>query len=422
MVFYNTEYEYALINIMLIDNTLINIINGTVKPDMFYDAKTRKIYETILTQYDKDRVANIATISSKLTAFSVAEIAELTNFVASSENWEFYADNIKRMFSARKLKVDLIQKAETLNPDSVIDTIHDLDTSLTSYMKYDNAKPVDVKDLCSELIKKVQAASQNTSPYLGFDTGWENLNSILDGLQSGKLVVLGARPSVGKTSFALQLASNLCKKKVPTAIFSLEMTASTLMTRLTSLESSIPIYSLQHGMCATSQQQLGKLNAALTTIYDMPLQIYDDGVKNEKELMSRIRVLAKTKDVKVIFVDHIGLVRHSNPNMKRVEQLDDITQRLLQLAQELNITIICLCQLRRDAEGKKPCLADLRDSGAIEQNADICMFLHRDRAEGEELFIPAEVIVIKDRDGACGTAKMLFYPKMTKFAEDKTSA
>lgn len=422
MVFYNVDYEYVLINIMLIDNSLINIINGFIKADMFYDAKTRFIYETIVAQYDKDGVASLATIASKLTAFDPTEIAGLTNYIGSSENWEFYADTIKRMYSARKLKVDLLQKAETLNPDCVVDTIHELDSSLTSYMKYDNAKPVEVRDLCGELLKKVQIASQNKDPYLGYHTGWDNLSEILDGLQLGKLVILGARPSVGKTSFALQLASNLCKQNIPSAIFSLEMTANSLMTRLTSLESTIPIYSIQHGMCISSEKQINQLNLALTKIYEMPLKIFDEGVKNEKELISRIRVLAKTQGTKIFFVDHIGLVRHSNPSMKRVEQLDDITQKLLHIAQELNVTIICLCQLRRDAEGKKPCLNDLRDSGAIEQNADICMFLHRDRAEGEELFIPAEIIVIKDRDGACGTAKMDFYPGMTKFVESKVIA
>ena len=415
---FNVEYEYILINIMLIDNTLIDIIAGVVKPKAFYDAKTRRIYETVINQYDKDKCCNIATLSTQLSGMSVTDLAALTDKVYSTDNWQFYADEVKKMYAARKLRIKLAEQAKTLNSDNVLDTIHDLDSSLNSYLKYDDNKPVDVKDLCNEMLTQVQIAAKSDARYLGYDTGWENLSDIIDGLQSGKLVILGARPSVGKTAFALQLAANLCKQNIPVGIFSLEMTSMSLMNRLTSIETGFSIYELQHGMCF-SQANIAKLQGGLSRIYNMPLQIFDSGISNEKVLLSQIRVQAKTKGTKVFIVDHIGLVRHSNPIMKRVEQLDDITQKLLHLAQELDVTIICLCQLRRDAEGQKPCLADLRDSGAIEQNADICMFLHRDRAEGNEMFIPAEVIVIKHRDGACGTAKMNFIPKRTKFEELK---
>ena len=415
---FNVEYEYTLINIMLLDNTLIDIIAGVVKPKAFYDSKTRRIYETIVEQYAKDRYSNIATLCAQLKGMNPVDIAELTNRTSSTENWEYYADNIKRLYATRKLKVKLSEDSKNLTPDNVLDTIHDLDSSLNSYLKYDDNKPVDVKDLCNEMLTQVQIAAKSDARYLGYDTGWGNLSDIIDGLQSGKLVILGARPSVGKTAFALQLASNLCKQNIPVSIFSLEMTSMSLMNRLTSIETGFSIYELQHGMCF-SQANIAKLQGGLSRIYNMPLQIFDSGISNEKVLLSQLRVQAKTKGTKVFIVDHIGLVRHSNPIMKRVEQLDDITQKLLHLAQELDVTIICLCQLRRDAEGQKPCLADLRDSGAIEQNADICMFLHRDRAEGNEMFIPAEVIVIKHRDGACGTAKMNFIPKRTKFEELK---
>lgn len=413
---FNVDYEYILINIMLLDNTLIDIISGAVKPEAFYDAKTRRIFETIVTQFAKDKCCDIISLANQLKGIDAAEIASLTDKTGSTENWEFYVENVKKLYVTRKLKTILLEKSKNLSSDNVLDTIHELDSDLTGYMKYDTGKPVDVKDLCSQVVQDVQNASKNTNPYLGYSTGWDNLSGILDGLQTGKLVILGARPSVGKTSFALQMASNLCKQNIPVSIFSLEMTAKSLMTRLTSVETGFSIYELQHGMCF-SMTNINKLQAGLARIYNMPMNIFDSLIPNEKALISQIRVQAKTKGTKVFFIDHIGLVRHSNPMMKRVEQLDDITQKLLHLAQELDITIVCLCQLRRDAEGKKPCLADLRDSGAIEQNADICMFLHRERAEGNEMFIPAEVIVIKDRDGACGTAKMNFMPKQTKFEE-----
>ena len=189
------------------------------------------------------------------------------------------------------------------------------------------------------------------------------------------------------------------------------------MKRLTSLKSGLTIGSISHGTCVRSQNQLVKLQVAVSKIYEMPLYIHDESLRNEKDLLSRIRYMAKINGVKVFFVDHIGLVKHSMPSMKRVEQLDDITQQLLHLAQELNIAIILLCQLRRDAEGKEPALNDLRDSGSIEQNADVCIFLHHERSKGEEEFLEAKVIVAKNRDGACGSSNMNFYPKLTKFVE-----
>lgn len=419
MNFYNEDYEKYILGCMLTDNTLIDVISGKLSKACFYSLKNALIFETICEEMDSNKCCTILSLINKLSQMNPADIASLTDAVNTTSNWDFYVEEVKKFYLARQMKTELATKLEKLSPDTILDTVHSLDSDLTNFMKHDTGKPVDVKKMCGLFVQSVIDASKNKDKYLGMDTGWDNLSGILDGLQSGKLVIIGARPSVGKTAFALQLARNFAQQKIKTCIFSLEMTANSLMTRLASLESGMSIYSLQHGMCATTMSGLGKVNSALARIYEFPLKIYDSGLTDEKELISRIRVQAKTEGTKVFFVDHIGLVRHSNPMMKRVEQLDDITQKLLHTAQELDVTIILLCQLRRDAEGKKPCLADLRDSGAIEQNADICMFIHRERATGNETEIASEIMVVKHRDGACGTAKMLFLPKNTKFVECK---
>lgn len=417
-IFYNTEYEKCLLAIMLTDNSLIDIISGKLTSEQFYDLRNGAIFNAICTTFAEDKCSNILNVSEKFSKDYSVYISSLTDLVSTSVNWEFYVNEIKNFWLARKLKADLQEKAGSLNKDSVIDCIHSLDSSLNSYMKFDNGHPSDMRSLCQELTEDITKNFKNPSKYLGIDTGWENLNDIIDGLQYEKLVIIGARPSVGKTAFAIQMAANIASQNIPVCFFSLEMRAKVLFTRMVSQDCAIPISFIQHGTVTQSRSSLQRLNNSMTKIFGYPMRIYDDGIKSEKELLSRIRVEAKQNNTKIFFVDHLGLVRHSDRNMKRVEQLDEITDMLARTAKELGVTIVCLSQLRRDAEGKEPNLADLRDSGAIEQNADICMFLHRNRATGGETSIPSKVIVIKHRDGACGTANMLFIPNSTKFVVD----
>lgn len=416
--FYNTEYEKYLLAIMLTDNSLIDIIGGKLTSEQFYDLRNGSIFNAICTTFAEDKCSNILNVSEKFSKDYSVYISSLTDLVSTSANWEFYVNEIKNFWLARKLKTDLQEKVSSLNKNSVIDCIHSLDSSLNSYMKFDNGHPSDMRSLCQELTEDITKNFKSPSKYLGIDTGWENLNDIIDGLQYEKLVIIGARPSVGKTAFAIQMAANIARQNISVCFFSLEMRAKVLFTRMVSQDCAIPISFIQHGIVTQTQSSLQRLNNSMTKIFNYPMRIYDDGIKSEKELLSRIRVEAKQNNTKVFFVDHLGLVRHSDRSMKRVEQLDEITDMLARTAKELGVTIVCLSQLRRDAEGKEPNLADLRDSGAIEQNADICMFLHRNRATGGEMSIPSKVIVIKHRDGACGTASMLFIPNSTKFVVD----
>lgn len=416
--FYKLEYEKCILGIMLLENTLIDLIMSKISAEYFFNSRHADFYNEICRQYADKKCVSILTIATKFLQ-DAAYISSLTDSVSGTSNWAFYADEIKNLWLTRKIRNDLGDKIESLNTENVLDTIHDLDSSLTSYMKHDNGNPSDMRTLMMDITNDIEATYKKDGIYLGYDTGWSNLSDIIDGIQLQKLIVIGARPSVGKTAFSNQLISNLCKQDIPCCIFSLEMTAKMLMTRMIAAESNLTISSIRHGLCAQTQQGLQKLNIAMSKIYKYPLTIYDNGLKNEKELYSRIRVEAKTKGTKIFLIDHIGLVKYSNSNTKRVEALDDITQHLLHLAQELDISIIILSQLKRDAEGKTPTLADLRDSGSIEQNADICMFIHRERATStQDSQIQTQIIIIKNRDGSCGTANMIFFPKSTKFVMD----
>lgn len=413
--FVNEIYEKTLLGTMVNDNSVIDMIQGKLSKEHFALYKHQAIYDEIITQYTENKAVDIISLSQKLTNVSAAYIAEITS-LSSSANYEFYVDEIKKLYLAREVKNDLTNKLNNINPDTVIDTVHDLNSSLVDYMTLDKVKPTELKDMCVPFVEELQLPRKHDSAYLGYDTGWDNLSTILDGIRRKKLIVIGARPSIGKSALGLQLLRNV-SNQARTCMFSFEMPREELMMRTVALESGVPVYNLEHKLFSSAQIQ--KINDAVNRLWNTPMSIYDTPVENEKKLFSMIRVEAVTKGTKVFLIDHLGLVRHSDNSLKRFEAVHDITIRLHELAKELNVSIICLCQLKRDAEGKKPVLSDLRESGDIEQDADVIMFIHRDRAMDNEMEVPTEILVEKNRGGACGVAKMNFIPRLTKFVEVK---
>lgn len=414
--FTNEIYEKTLLGTMIIDNTIIDVVQGKVSKEQLSLFKHQSIFEQIVTQYTENKAVDLISLTQKLPNISAGYISELTN-LASPSNYEFYIEEIKKLYLARSIKSNLTEKLNTLNPDTILDTVHDLNSNIVDYMTLDKVKPTEIKEMCVPFIEELQLPKRNDSEYLGYDTGWENLSTILDGIRRKKLVIIGARPSIGKSAFGLQMLRQI-SSQARTCMFSFEMPQEELMMRAVSLESNVPIYNLEHKLFSAAQIQ--KINDAVNRLWNTPMSIYDHPVENEKKLYSMIRVEALTKGTKVFLVDHLGLLRHSNNQLKRYEAVHDITIHLHELAKELDVTIICLCQLKRDAEGKKPVLSDLRESGDIEQDADVIMFIHRERAMDNEMEVPTEILVEKNRGGSCGSAKMNFLPRLTKFVEVKT--
>lgn len=416
-IFYNADYEKAILGCMLLDNSLIELIQGAINRDCFYLKKYGFLFDKIAELYEKNSVCDILALANACKDFNPAEIAGLTDSVGSPANWEFYAKEIKKFYVTRVVTKTFDEQREKINPDNVFDCISEADSSLTDMLKFGSDAPSTAKDLCNVLLDEMQKNIENKSLYLGYDTGWDSLSDILDGIQLGKLYSIGARPSVGKSALALQLAANLCKKDVGVSLFSLEMSALSLMARLTSFEAGVPVSYIQHGDVLKTESGRAKILNSMSRIYEYDMNIFDKGIQDEKDLCGKIRYQAKHGSSKVFIVDHLGLIPCSDSRIKRNEQIGVITKKLHQLAQELNVAIIVLCQLNRGAEGKVPTLAELKDSGTIEENSDIVMFIHRDRATGSETEIPTDILVVKNRDGKCGTASMMFMPQLTKYVE-----
>lgn len=420
--FYNLEYEKLILGAMLIDNTVIDDVIAKISAEDFFSLDFQEIFNKICENYRDYGEANILTVCTSSPKNLSSTIAGLTNDISTSANIEFYIKQVLEYSKKRKQKRILQEQLERLEKgENVDDNIHNTDSAITGLMKQDSHNVINMQTLVPSIMDVMKKNFERKSQWLGYDSGWTNLNDILDGLREGKLIIVGARPSMGKSAFALQLAANISKKNVPSTIFSFEMDSEELGIRLASFESGVSIPMIEHGFAAQSMNLLQKLNTAFNRIYSYPLSVIDEPLHSEKELYSLIRVQAKKERKKVFIVDHLGLLHHSDYTMKRYEQVGDITIRLHHLAKELGVTIIVLCQLKRDAEGKKPSLSDLRESGDIEQNADVIMFIHRARAQGGEIEIPTEIIVDKNRGGRTGTVRMNFIPDQTKFVEDKKS-
>lgn len=414
----NIEYEKALLGSMILDNTIIDDVVIRVSTETFFNPFHQFIYNKIVELYKQNGVIDLVTLSAVAGADKVAKVAELTDFVSSSSQWEFYADKLHNMYLARKVQKELLEKASSVTPDNAKETIHEIDEMLCSYMAEAKKEASTTEGMVMRFLAYQESMQGKLSRYTGLDTGWDNLSSILDGLQLGELMMIGARPSIGKTAFGLQMMNSISASNIPSCMFSLEMGERSIMDRLVAMESGVSLAKIRTGEVMRSVALAGKINAALDRLYKKPFYTFYD-IRDIDEIISTIKVMAKTRDVKVFLIDHLTLVHYKDTSINRNTQLDLITQKLHALCQELDIAIICLCQLNRNSEGKKPTLADLRDSGTIEQNTDTCLFLHRERVTSEtQLEIETEILVVKNRNGACGTAKMVFHPMLTRFTED----
>ena len=278
------------------------------------------------------------------------------------------------------------------------------------------------KEIIPDAISAIEKLYHRKESCTGISTGFTELDYITSGFQNSELIVIGARPSVGKTALALTMASNIAiKNKMPVGFFTLEMTGIALLNRLIASESRINSAKLRSGML--SPNDFHKLTEASGRIYEAPLYIDDTPNMKLIDLHAQARRMQIKEGVKIVFIDSIGQIEtESEYNVSRHEQISKISRSLKSLARELNIPIVCLSHLGQKSKNKPPTLSDLRKLGLIEQDADVVMFLHRDSFSGsyqnqskDPLKIPTELIIAKQRNGPLGTVPILFLPKYTRF-------
>lgn len=429
---HNKDAEKALLGAALIDREAAASSLELLLSDDFYVKAHSLIFEAVGYLSNNGEVVDLITITDELkrrdcldASGGVGYVAALTSQVPTTANVPFYAKIIKGLSVRRKLlKISngLIAKAydESEDPqelladaEKMIFDIADESSSSGNYMP--------ASAIVNDAINMLEKLYHSGGDYSGVPSGFSELDNHTSGFQKSEFIIIGARPSVGKTAFALTMAANIAiKKHIPVGFFTLEMSGKSLMQRLFSSEARIDSKKIRSGMLKNSD--FTKITEAAGRLYEAPLYIEDTPNIKLLDLRAKARRMKKNEDIQIMFIDYIGLIESEHKgSIPRHEQVAEISRSLKSLARELDIPVVCLSQVGRQSEGKEPSLADLRESGSIEQDADVVMFIHKKRdtekdiAEENKAVIETDIILAKQRNGPIGTVRLGFIPRYTKF-------
>ncbi|MDN5247747.1 MAG: replicative DNA helicase [Wolbachia endosymbiont of Tyrophagus putrescentiae] len=443
---HNLEAEQMLIGAMIRDNRICDAVEDMITAESFYDP----LHQSIFTQISKTRKHGIVAneLSLKMffennQAFTDCGGVEYLAKLAAKASIALDIYSLTKIIRDAYLRRCLIKLGQEIIDDSYnYDIENPAQTQIEQAMtklfnlavkKQGEKTYIKLASSIKDVVEKISLLKQNPEA-LGITTGLQDLNSLLGGLQKSDLLIIAARPSMGKTALALNIALNACKilqqKQRYVAFFSLEMSAEQLTARLVTIDSGISYYKALTGKI--SDFELHEFIDTSTKLSELPFIIDDTPALSISALRTRIRLLYQLYNVEIVFIDYLQLIRGTTrrSNENRVQEISEVTQGLKAIAKELNIPIVALSQLSRSVEqrdDKKPQLADLRDSGSIEQDADIVMFLYREEyyelrkqpSEGsnkhrewqekmEKIRNVAELIVAKQRNGPIGNVKLYF--------------
>jgi replicative DNA helicase len=403
-------------------------IEDLLVPEMFYAKKNLIIFRTILELSLKNEPIDILSLANALKEKKqLAEIGgnvylnELMSNVPSTVNIRHYGDIVYKKFILRSL-IDASESIATLSyeendmlVENILDTAEKSIFKVSSSMNVKNAF-VSIKQSLVETVEQIEYLRDNKEEIRGVPTGFTDLDNILAGLQKSDLIILAARPSMGKTTFALDIARNVALSGTPVGIFSLEMSAQQLVQRMLSAESRVDAWSIRtgHGL---STAHFTTLQEAASRLQKAPIYIDDQAGNSIVKMRSVARRLKSEHGLGLIVVDYLQLMTTSKNYDNMVNQITEVSHSLKQLARELDVPVLALSQLSRAVEsrGGKPRLSDLRDSGSIEQDADLVMFLHREDRYKEEKDSITDILIEKHRNGAVGSIQLLFDGKTTSF-------
>ena len=426
----NLEAEQSVIGAMIMDREAIIMASEILIRQDFYHQQYGVLFETMVELYNEEQPVDMVTLQNRLREKDVpAEVSslefvgELVAAVPTSANIKYYANIVKEKATLRRLiKVnEEIANQCYLGRESLEDIMADTEKKIFDLLQNKSGGDyVPIKQVVIQALEKIEQASKTKGNVTGIATGFVDLDYRTSGLQPSDLVLVAARPSMGKTAFVLNIAqyvafhSDLC-----TAIFSLEMSKEQLVNRLFSLESRVDAQLHRSGNLADSDWE--KLIEGAGTIGRSKLIIDDTPGISISELRSKCRKYKLEHDLKLIIIDYLQLMSGSGRSDSRQQEISDISRSLKGLARELNVPVIALSQLSRQVEQRpdhRPMLSDLRESGAIEQDADVVMFIYRDDYYNKDTPDKniAEIIIAKQRNGPIGTINLVWLPQYTKFA------
>lgn len=419
---HSDEAETSVLGSILIDNDAILSVSEFLRPEHFYDPNKFSVYEAMLSLYENRSPIDIVTVSEKLRELKSlkkvggkAFLSRLANDVPTSANVESYGKIIKSLSAKRELisaagRISERSFDEAVTSPELLDFAEQEIFSLSQ--KHLKSVPSSLKEVLTASFDRLDELQKIGTGLRGIPTGFHQLDSLLAGMQDSNLIVLAARPGVGKTAFGLNIARYCSvEKKIPTCIFSLEMSKEELVDRLLVRQGLIDAWKLKTGQL--SDDDFASLSEAMGVLAEAPLYIDDTPGLTVTELRTKARRLQVDKGIRFIIVDYLQLM-HGMSRDNRVQEVSEISQGLKNLARELKLPIVAMAQLNRQMEsrGGKPRLSDLRESGSIEQDADVVMFLHREDEEVRELVMCS---IEKHRNGPTGQFNLYFNGKQVSY-------
>jgi len=430
----NVDAELSILGGILLDNDAINAVLELLSPDDFYREQHRKIFNSMVTIAEKGEPVDLITLNDALKVTGVldevggpAYIASLADGVPTAANIVYYAKIVKEKAVLRGLintATEIVTKGYEESSD--VDTFLDYAETRIFEISENKVRPsfYEIKSIVKDSFKTIEELYGRKDMVTGVPTGFKKLDNMTSGFQRSDLIIIAGRPSMGKTAFCLNVALNSVKEEYegrkPVAIFSLEMSKEQLVTRMLCSEARVDAGRLRGGFLAESDWP--KLTRAAGVLSESPIFIDDTPAISVLEMRAKARRLKADKGLGMVIVDYLQLMRGRDAMKSREQEISEISRSLKALAKELHVPVIALSQLSRAVEqrggDKRPMLSDLRESGSIEQDADVVLFVFREefyKRDDEELKGLAEIIIGKQRNGPVGMVKLAWLSEFTRF-------
>lgn len=429
------EAEKAVLGAMMLDRNAITKVIEIIEKESFYDIRHGKIYDAMLNLFDKGITVDLITLSEELTKLQMLEevgsalyLADINSEALTSTNVEQHARIIQEKFLKRTL-ITVSKGIMDESFDDSTDALDIVDKAESEIFKIAEKRfskgYLDMNTLAHKTLDMIYTlAERDKNAHIGVPTGFKELDDLLGGFQNSDFIVIAARPSMGKTALALSIARNVAVDyKMPIAFFSVEMAAVQLVIRLISAETKINAHNIRTGNI--SHDNVTKIAHNISRLAESPMFIDDSPSLSMTELRAKCRRLKLEHGIKLVMIDYLQLL-HPPKAESREREISIISRSLKQLAKELDIPIVAMAQLNRGVEGRKdkvPMLSDLRESGSIEQDADVVMFIYRPEYYGimtwpdnqQSTENAAEVIVGKQRNGPTGAARLVYLKDFARF-------
>lgn len=421
---HNTEAEISVLGSLLIDKNSITLIADFLKPEHFYNENHGEVYKAMISLYESREPVDIVTLSDALrkvkrlqSVGGSAFIAQLVERVPTSAHVEHYAKMIKDSYVKRELiTASGVIGEMAFDESKKLEEILDKAESQIFGLSQQNLKKnfTHIKDTLAESFDRLDELHKSAGGMRGVPTGIPDLDHLLSGMQPSNLIILAARPGMGKTAFSLNIGMHVAVNEgLPVGIFSLEMSKEELVDRLLVAQANIDAWKLKTGRLG--EEEFARLSDAMGVLADSPIFIDDTPGMSVLEMRTKARRLVSEYGLKLVIVDYLTLAKASRNYESRVQEVGEISMGLKNLARELKIPVIALSQLNRSIEHRgnaMPQLADLRESGSIEQDSDVVMFIYREDTEDRE---NVKLVIAKHRNGPIGTIDMRFIGSRMRF-------